>query len=326
MRLTFALPAALALLTAIPAVLWYTRRFAWSLPVPGAGRLAEGGISPARLAGSLPEVLRTITLAALVLAIAGPTTLGGVIEERSEGVPIVLAVDISSSMLARDFQPRDRLEVAKATMSRFVENRPDDPVALVAFAAEALTLAPATTHRGVLLNALESLQVGLLEDGTAVGDGLATSVNRLRLPDAIGVVVLLTDGESNRGTVDARSAADAAADLGVRVYTVGVGSDGVAPVPVDALPAGFRYAELPVGLDEQLLSEIAERTGGQYFRATDPEALERIYAEIDRLVPSVVETTRYQEAVDWSALFLVIAAAALAGEWLVRGSRWGVLP
>jgi Ca-activated chloride channel family protein len=159
-----------------------------------------------------------------------------------------------------------------------------------------------------------------------VGDGLATSVNRLRLPDADGVVVLLTDGESNRGTVDARNAADAAATLGVRVYTVGVGSDGIAPVPVDALPAGFRYAELPVGLDEELLQEIAERTGGQYFRATDPEALGRIYAEIDRLVPSVVETTRYQEPTNWSALFLVIAAAALAGEWLARGSRWGPLP
>jgi Ca-activated chloride channel family protein len=324
--LTFTHPWALLLVALILPAAWIARGATRPLPIPRSDGLAATRLTAARVIASSPGVLRALTLGALTLAIAGPVTAGAVIEERSEGVPIVLAVDISSSMLAQDFQPRDRLEVAKATMARFVEGRPDDPIALVAFAAEALTLVPATTHRGVLLSALETLRVGLLEDGTAVGDGLATSVNRLRLPEADGVVVLLTDGESNRGTVDARDAAEAAAALGVRVYTVGVGSDGVAPVPVDAAPAGFRYAELPVGIDEELLEEIAERTGGRYFRATDPQALARIYEEIDRLVPSIVETTRYRETTDWSGALLLVAAAVLAAEWLVRGSRWGALP
>lgn len=326
MSLTFTHPWALLLVALILPAAWIARGATRPLPIPRSDGLAATRLTAARVIASSPGVLRALTLGALTLAIAGPVTAGAVIEERSEGVPIVLAVDISSSMLAQDFQPRDRLEVAKATMARFVEGRPDDPIALVAFAAEALTLVPATTHRGVLLSALETLRVGLLEDGTAVGDGLATSVNRLRLPEADGVVVLLTDGESNRGTVDARDAAEAAAALGVRVYTVGVGSDGVAPVPVDAAPAGFRYAELPVGIDEELLEEIAERTGGRYFRATDPQALARIYEEIDRLVPSIVETTRYRETTDWSGALLLVAAAVLAAEWLVRGSRWGALP
>ncbi len=326
MSLFFSFPAALVLLLLIPLAIILARRSVRALPLPRTGAFRVRGLSPTAVFATMPDVFRVVSLAAIVLAIAGPTTAGAVVEERSEGVPIVLAVDISSSMLAQDFLPRDRLEVAKATMSRFVESRPNDPVALVAFAAEALTLVPATTHRGVLLSALESLQVGLLEDGTAIGDGLATSINRLRLPDATGVVVLLSDGESNRGTVDALSAADAAAALGVRVYTVGVGSEGVAPVPIGSAPAGFQYAELPVGLDEELLGEIAERTGGTYFRATDPEALARIYAEIDRLVPSIVETTRFSESTEWAGVLLVIAAAALIAEWFTRGSRWGVIP
>lgn len=326
MNLSFTSPAALALLVLIPFAIGLARRSARALPLPRAGAFRARGVSRTAVFAAMPDVFRVVSLAAIALAIAGPTTAGAVVEERSEGVPIVLAVDISSSMLAQDFLPRDRLAVAKATMSRFVESRPNDPVSLVAFAAEALTLVPATTHRGVLLSALESLQVGLLEDGTAVGDGLATSINRLRLPDATGVVVLLSDGESNRGTVDALDAADAAAALGVRVYTVGVGSEGVAPVPIGSAPAGFQYAELPVGLDEELLGEIAERTGGTYFRATDPEALARIYAEIDRLVPSIVETTRFAETTDWAGVLLIVAAAALVAEWFTRGSRWGALP
>jgi Ca-activated chloride channel family protein len=324
-NVAFAFPLALLLLVAIPLAIWLGRRTVSPLPLPRSDGIGGGRTVTAALA-SIPDLLRATALAAIVLAIAGPSTAGAVVEERSEGVPIILAIDISSSMLAQDFRPRDRLEVAKQTMARFVEARENDPVGLVAFAAEALTLVPPTVHRGVLLSALASLQVGLLEDGTAVGDGLATSVNRLRLPDSDGVIVLLSDGESNRGTIDALEAADAAATLGVRVYTVGVGSDGVAPVPVGSAPAGFRYAELPVGLDEELLGEIASRTGGTYFRATDPEALGRIYGEIDRLVPSIVETTTYVESTNWAALLLIVASAALVAEWLTRASRWGALP
>jgi Ca-activated chloride channel homolog len=322
---SWSLPAALMLLVAAPLYLVTARASEGALPLPRTGVLAEEGRGAA-LAAHLPSLLRALCLALIALAIAGPMTAGTVIEERREGVPIILAVDISSSMLAQDFRPRDRLEVAKITLARFVEGREGDPIGLVAFAGEALTLVPATTRHAVVLNAIESLRIGLLEDGTAIGDGLATSLNRLRhLEGESGVVVLLSDGENNRG-VDPLAAAEAAAVLGVQVFTVGVGSEGVAPVPVGAAPAGFRYAELPVGLDEELLGAIAERTGGAYFRATQAEALERIYAEIDRLVPSVVETTRHVDTTEWAGLLLLVAGALLAGEWAVRGSRWGALP
>ena len=329
MSIGWAFPAALLLLLTLPLYLVLARA-ARPLPMPRAAATAAGGSAAsatARLRAAIPSALRVLCHAALVLAIAGPTTAGAIIEETSEGVPIVLAIDVSSSMLAQDFQPRDRLAVAKATIARFVESREADPIGVVAFAAEALTLVPATTHHGLVIGALESLQVGLLEDGTAIGDGLATAVNRLRnLEGEGGVVVLLSDGESNRGTIDPLVAADAAAALGVQVFTVGIGSEGVARVPVAQAPAGFRYAELAVGLDEELLREIADRTGGAYFRATDPAALERIYDEIDQRVPSIVETTRHVQARQWSGLLLLIAAGLLAGEWGMRGSRWGALP
>lgn len=326
MNLQFGLPWALLLLLGLPLYLLAVRRSNAAVPVPRASA-ASGESLLFRVVASGPAILRGLCLTALAVAVAGPSTAGAVIEERSEGVPIVLAIDISSSMLAQDFLPQDRLQVAKSTIARFVESREGDPVGLVAFAAEALTLVPTTTHRPVVLGALESLQVGLLEDGTAIGDGLATALNRLRDTEGSqGIVVLLSDGESNRGTVDPLAAAEAAAVLGVQVYTIGVGSEGVARVPVGRAPTGFRYAELPVGVDEDLLREIASRTGGEYFRATDPAALEQIYREIDQRVPSVVETTRRVERNHWSGLFLLIGGALLCTEWVVRGSRWGALP
>lgn len=321
----WAYPWAFLLLFGLPIHLLLGRRRGAAMPLPRAGSADESHRTP--FPALIPTALRLLCLAALILAIAGPSTAGAVVEERSEGIPIILAVDISSSMLAQDFLPRDRLEVAKTTIGRFVESREGDPIGLVAFAAEALTLVPATTHRPLLLTSLESLQVGLLEDGTAIGDGLAAAVNRLRQAEpGSAVIVLLSDGESNRGTIDPLAAADAAATRGIQVYTVGVGSDGVARVPVAAAPAGFRYAEIEVGLDEELLREIARRTGGAYFRATDATALEQIYSEIDRLVPSVVDVTRTVERTEWSALLLLLAGGLLVLEWVARSSRWEPLP
>lgn len=323
--ISWAYPWALLLLIGLPIYLLLGRRRGLAVPFPRAGSLGKKGRAP--LSAHIPDALRLLCLVTLILAIAGPSTAGAVIEERSEGIPIVLAVDISSSMLAQDFLPRDRLEVAKATLARFIDSREGDPMGLVGFAAEALTLVPTTTHRPLLLAALESLQVGLLEDGTAIGDGLAAAVNRLRQAEAgRAVIVLLSDGESNRGTIDPLAAADAAATRGIQVFTVGVGSDGVARVPVGTAPAGFRYAEIQVGLDEELLREIASRTGGAYFRATDAAALEQIYAEIDRLVPSLVDVTRTVERTEWSALLLLIGGTLLVLEWAARASKWGVVP
>lgn len=325
MTVTFADPAALLLLLLIPVWLWMDRRARVAFPLPRAGGLA-GVRSGASMISVAPDGLRVLCLFAIVLAIARPVTAAAVVEERSEGVPIVLALDVSSSMLAQDFLPRDRLTVAKAALGRFIDARGSDPIGLVAFAGEALTLVPATTHRGVLHNALETVDVGLLEDGTALGDGLAAAVNRARTSTGTGAVVLLSDGESNRGVTDPIAAAEAAAVTGVVVYSVGVGSEGIAPVPIGRAPIGFRYAERPVALDEAMLANIAERTGGRYFRATDPDALERIYEEIDGLLPSVIESTRRIEQTPWSGWLLMAASFAFAIEWLIRGSRWGSLP
>ena len=320
-RLSWAHPWWLLVLLALPA-LWLGRGGA-GLRYPRAGELG-GGRS---WLGALPGLLRTLALAALVLALARPRTVGGVLEEHGSGIPIVVALDVSSSMLAQDFQPRDRLEVAKETTARFIAGRPDDPIGLVAFAGEALTLVPVTTYDPILLNALKSLRVGLLADGTAMGDGLAIAVDRVRrVPGRDRVVVLLSDGESNRGLVEPTAAAQAAAAFGVRVYTIGVGSRGTAPVPVERDSAGLRYAPSAVGLDEALLQRIAALTGGEYFRATDAQALRTIFQRIDRLVHVPVESRRRILYREWYLPLLLLAAAALAAEWLLKASRWGVVP
>jgi len=327
-RLEWASPLWLLLLLALPAIpLLRRRRGAPGVAFPRAGRLARERAGVGGLLAGLPTLLRLLSLALLILALARPRTPGEVVEERTRGIPMVVAIDVSSSMLAQDFRPRDRLEVAKATVGRFLAAREGDPVGLVAFAAEALTVVPVTTYQPVLASALRSLRVGLLEDGTAIGDGLATAVNRLRrVPGESRVVILMSDGESNRGEVDPLQAAQAAAAFGIRVYTIGVGSEGVARVPVQRAETGFQYAELPVGLDEGALRAIAETTGGRYFRATNPRALEGIYQELDRLIQSPVDTRRYVTYTEWYLPLLLAAALLLAGEWLLRGSRWGVVP
>lgn len=326
MSLSWGAPLWLLALLLLPALWWFRRGRGDAVPLPGAGGLpAAGGF--ARWAPRLPSAFRTLALAALVLALARPRTPGGVVEDPRAGIPVVVAIDLSSSMLAEDFRPRDRLQVAKETVARFVEGRSGDPIGIVAFAAEALTVAPVTTYRPVVLNALRGLEVGLLEDGTAIGDGLAIAVNRLRsLQGRERVVVLMSDGESNRGEIDPLDAAAAAQAFGIRVFTIGVGSTGVARAPVERVAGETVYAELQVGLDEVLLREIAEMTGGLYFRATDPAALQAIYEQIDRMVATPLEERRRLLYEEWYLPLLLLAGSALAAEWLLRGSRWGVMP
>lgn len=328
MSLSWGSPYWLAALAAIPIFLWWlSRGRASAVPIPAAGALREGRGRWIRIIPHLPTVLRVLALAALIVALARPRTPGEVIEDPRAGIPVVVAIDLSSSMLAEDFRPRDRLQVAKQTVAAFVAGRADDPIGIVAFAGEAITVAPVTTYRPVVLNALRGLEVGLLEDGTAIGDGLAIAVNRLReLPGRERVVVLMSDGESNRGQIDPVDAARAAAAFGVRVFTIGVGSEGVARVPVERAEGGLVYAELTVGLDEELLQEIATLTGGRYFRATNPQALREIYGEIDRLVATPQEERRRVLFQEWYLPLLLLAGALLTVEWGVRGSRWGVVP
>ena len=273
----------------------------------------------------LARVLLTLRLAAIAgvcIAVARPRAGARAEQVDSDGISIVLAIDLSSSMLAEDFQPLNRLEVAKDKVKQFILGRSVDQVGIVAFSGEALTQVPLTVDYPVLLAAVENLQPGQLEDGTAIGTAIATSANRLRdAPGRSKVLVLLTDGVNNRGTIDPRTAANAAAALGIRMYTIGVGSEGMAPVPVGRGVFGLRYENRPVEIDEPLLEYIAQVSGGRYFRARDGLALERIYQQIDQLERSPIRAKRYvrfQELYRWP---LGVAIAALMLELLLVAWR-----
>lgn len=320
--MTFARPLLLLLLLGLPLWWWWrARRLA---RLPGAPlsdvRPATGPVERLWIA-RLPVTLRSLCIAAWIIAIAGPRLGSARAELRSEGISIVLAVDISSSMLAEDFSPANRLDVARRTATDFVRARSSDRIGLVAFAGEALTQVPITTDYPVVEEAIRQLRVGILEDGTAIGTAIATAANRLRrAPGKSKVLVLLTDGENNRGTVDPRTAAQAAATFGIRIYTIGVGTQGEAPVPTGQGPLGLRYETLPVKIDEQLLGEVARMTGGRYFRATDAASLTNIFAEINRLEKTPVQHLvyrRFDEAYRWP---LGLGLLALALELVVAGT------
>jgi Ca-activated chloride channel family protein len=266
--------------------------------------------------------LRALALVCWIVAAAGPKLGAGTTEVTSEGIAIVLAVDVSSSMLAEDFAPSNRLDVAKRQSISFIQGREFDRIGLVLFAAEALTRIPITVDYAVLTQAVSELRVGELEDGTAIGTAIATAANRLRrAPGVSKVVVLLTDGENNRGTVDPLTAAEAAGKLGIRVYTIGVGTDGEARMPIGHGPTGqTRYQTLPVRIDERLLREVAEGTGGRYFRAVDAEALSRIFRQIDQLETTPVTVTRYTDFDDWYQPLLVTGMLALLVELMLSST------
>jgi Ca-activated chloride channel family protein len=267
-------------------------------------------------------VLRNLLLASTVVALARPRSGARAENVTSQGINIAIAFDISSSMLAQDFQPQNRLEVAKDIVKRFVAMRGSDRIAIVSFSGEALTQVPLTTDYPVVHAALDNLQPGQLEDGTAIGTAIATAANRLRdAPGASRVMVLLTDGENNRGAIDPRTAARAAAEFGIKIYAIAVGTEGMAPVPVGRGVFGLRYEMRPVRIDEPLMRDIAQFTGGRYFRARDPAALQRITEEIDRLERTAVRTrtyVRYTELFRWP---LVLAMLALTAELLIAAWR-----
>ena len=252
--------------------------------------------------------LRVAALVGFIVAFARPQT--GVTSEtvRTEGIDIVLAMDVSSSMLAEDLEP-NRLEAAKAVAAEFVAGRRNDRVGLVVFAGEAFTQAPLTLDHSVIVDLLTQMEVGMIEDGTTVGMGLATAVKRLQASSAESkVVVLLTDGRSNTGEIGPVTAAQMAQALGVKVYTIGVGSRGTARVPVDDPLVGRRYVTIQVDVDEPTLQAVAETTGGLYFRATDAEGLAQIYQEIDALETTEIEV---QNFTSYGELFHFPLAAGL---------------
>lgn len=241
-----------------------------------------GGKSVLSYLRHAPMLLRTVALSMIIIAIARPRSSSKMDKIDTEGIDIVLAMDVSTSMLARDFTP-DRISAAKDIAIEFISQRPSDRIGIVVFAGESYTQCPLTTDRATLINLMKEIQTGLIEDGTAIGNGLATAVARMQGSDAKSrVVILLTDGVNNRGEITPQPAADIAKTYGIRVYTIGVGANGTAPYPV-ITPWGVQMQDVEVEIDEDLLKGIAETTGGRYFRATDNTKLSEIYSEINKM-------------------------------------------
>lgn len=292
-------PWVLALLAVIPLAYLARRRIesrrTGTLRYSAVDAVLTAKAGTSRWAHRVPGVLRMLVLAALVVALARPQT--GITSETvlTEGIDIVIALDISSSMLAEDLTP-NRLEAAKTVASDFVSGRRNDRIGLVAFAGQAFTQAPLTLDYSVVTTLLGDLQSGMIEDGTAVGMGLATAIKRLQASEAASkVVILLTDGRSNRGEIGPVTAGQMAQALGVRVYTIGAGARGTARVPVDDPLRGRVYATMQVDVDEATLQQVAELTGGRYFRATDTESLASIWEEIDELERTEIEVENFTQ-------------------------------
>lgn len=240
------------------------------------------GTSWLAVARHLPFVFRIAALSLIVVCLARPRSSSQMEKVDSEGIDIVLAMDVSTSMLARDFTP-DRISAAKDIAIEFIADRPSDRIGIVVFAGESYTQCPLTTDRATLINLMKEVQTDLIEDGTAIGNGLATAVARMMDSDAKSrVVILLTDGVNNRGEIAPETAAEIAKTYGIRVYTVGVGANGTAPYPV-LTPWGTELQDVKVEIDENLLQNIADVTGGRYFRATDNTKLSEIYSEINKM-------------------------------------------
>ena len=265
----------------------------------------------------LPFVLRLTALCLIIVAIARPRSSSQVEKIDTEGIDIVLAMDVSTSMLARDFTP-DRISAAKDIAIEFIAQRPSDRMGIVVFAGESYTQCPLTTDRATLINMMKEVQTDLIEDGTAIGNGLATAVARMSGSDAPSrVVILLTDGVNNRGEVAPLTAAQIAKTYGIRVYTIGVGANGMAPYPV-VTPWGIEERKIQVEIDEELLKGIAETTGGRYFRATDNTKLQEIYAEINRMEKSKTSIDSFPVYKELFSPFAIAALICLLAELLVR--------
>jgi Ca-activated chloride channel family protein len=300
---SFGAPWVLLALAILPA--WWIWRHGRRPNAVTFSRVAALAAGPrtGRMRARMLFVLRNAALAGVIIALARPRSGARAESVTSEGINIMLVVDLSSSMLALDFQPDNRLEVAKATMKRFIAGRTADRIGVVAFAGEALTQVPLTLDYPVVNSAVDNLQAGQLEDGTAIGTAIATAANRLRAaPGPSRVMILLTDGVNNRGSIDPRTAARAAAVFGIKIYTIGIGSEGLAPVPVGRGLFGLRYENREVRIDEPLLSDIARTTHGRFFRARDADALRQIYEQIDHLERVPIRTqsyVRYAEQFRW---------------------------
>ncbi len=316
------------LLLLIPAILWYVLRDRYSkasLQFSSLEAFNNSRISVRQYLRHLLFVFRIFAFAILIIVLARPQSTEHWQNVTTEGIDIMIALDISSSMLARDFQP-DRLEASKDVATEFISGRPDDRIGLVVFAGESFTQCPLTSDHSVLINFFHDVESGMIEDGTAIGNGLATSISRLKDSKAISkVIILLTDGVNNRGEIAPKTAAEIAKTFGIRVYTVGVGSMGMALYPVNT-PFGIKYQNMKVEIDEKVLKEVALATDGRYFRATDNRKLKDIYEQINQLEKSKIEVKEVSRRKEEFAGFALIAFFLLVAEGLFRILLFRALP
>ncbi len=323
-------PWALVLFALIPLLLYLRRwRSDPAVRFPSLGVFAQVPAGRSSHLRRLPAALRFATLGLLVVAMARPQYGKSESQFTGYGIDIMLSVDISSSMLAEDFtlegQRANRLQAVKSVVKDFVAGRSGDRFGLVLFAARPYTQCPLTLDHGWLQSNLDRTEIGMIEDGTAIGSGLATAVRRLQASDAKSkVVILLTDGQNNAGNISPLTAADAAKALGMKVYTIGTGTRGLAPYPRRDFFGNLVYEPVQVDIDEETLTKIADTTGGKYYRATDTDSLQRIYDEIDQLERSEFEAPKlydWQELYPWflvPALLLLLAEQVLRHTWLRR--------
>ncbi len=329
-NINFVNPEFLLLLALLPAIgFWYYfKQYQQHATLKMSSLEALEGITSwrGRLRNLLP-ILRALAFVALVIALARPQETLKEEEIKADGIDIVLVMDLSSSMLAQDFKP-DRLEVSKTVASEFVDKREFDRIGMAVFAGEAITQCPLTTDHEVVKQFLDMLKCGLLEDGTAIGNGLATAINRLKDSKAKSkVVILLTDGDNNAGYVKPMTAAEIAREFDVKVYTIGVGSRGKALAPVSRRSDGkYIFGLASVQIDEALLTEIAKMTGGRYYRADSAEKLERIYAEIDQLEKTEIEVTSIRRYKEEYYRFAFAAILFLFFEILLRYTVFRTIP
>jgi Ca-activated chloride channel family protein len=320
-EIAFAYPKMfLLLLLLIPIVVWYYfyHKSVSSVQVSSTDAVSNLPVSPKQFIRHFLFVIKLLIIVLLIVILARPESSNSWENSSIQGIDIIMAIDISSSMLAQDFKP-DRLEAAKDVAIEFISGRPNDRIGLVVFSSESFTQCPLTTDHSVLINLFKDIKSGIIEDGTAIGVGLTTAVKRLKDSEAISkVIILLTDGVNNQGAIDPITAAELAKVFHIRVYTIGVGSQGTAPYPVQDMFGRKYLASMPVEIDEKTLQEIADITDGKYFRATDNEKLRQIYYQIDKLEKSKINVKEFSRKEEEYLPFALIALALVLVEFLIR--------
>ncbi len=325
----FASPWFLLLLVLIPLLIFFERKFKHSGAIRFSSLQSLKGLQASgrvKMRLLLPY-LRMLLFVFLVLALSRPRAGRSVEKSYTKGIDIMLVLDCSTSMLAEDFKPLNRIETAKQVAAEFVKGRENDRIGLVLFSAKAFTQCPLTVDYGMLLNLLSKARTGIIQDGTAIGVALANAVSRLRNSTAKSkVVILLTDGRNNTGEVDPLTAAKLAKTFGIRVYTIGMGIEGYALYPIEDPFLGKRYVQMPVEIDEELLQKIAMETGGKYFRATDTEKLRRIYKEINEMEKTKIEVQRFVQYKELAGVPMSLVLILLLGELILSNTYLKKLP